>query len=174
MAVSRALRRLLRVLETEEEQRRLELESGLGDLARLKRAREAAGRRDCSGRGLVSGSVHSGEVRDRLAGLEETRTAQRITAALKPRIAAAETAAAELRKGYLAKRTERLQVETLLEKTIAREEAEAEKRSQRTLDERFLSEFQSKAKVRKTNAASGAVDVRSETDEDEEKFGCCS
>jgi len=41
MAVSRALRRLLRIRELEEEQNRLALESALGELNRLEYALEA-------------------------------------------------------------------------------------------------------------------------------------
>jgi hypothetical protein len=43
MAVSRALRRLLRIRDLEEEQRRVALESALVELHRLQHSLEAAG-----------------------------------------------------------------------------------------------------------------------------------
>jgi hypothetical protein len=148
MAVSRAFRRLLRVLEIEEEQRRVEFAAGLGEVNRLNRALEAAGKRDRGGRLLVASSAFSGDASDRLAGLEETRTARRVEVALKPKIATAESLAATLRQEFLAKRTERRQAEVLVDKAEAREAAEAEKRSQRNIDDRFLSRFRG-AEIRK-------------------------
>lgn len=90
MAVSRALRRLLRIRDIEEEQGRLALESALGDLRHLENALAATVERARSGRRLVGTSAHSGELPDRLAGLEETRAADRRAAVLVPRIADAE------------------------------------------------------------------------------------
>lgn len=142
MAVSRGLRRLVRVLEIEEEQRRMELAAGLGELGRLNRAQDAAGNRERGGRALVASSAFSGDARDRFAGVEETEAAKRVEAALTPRIAAAEKQAAALRQEFLAKRTARRQVEALMEEAEAKQAAEADKRSQRMLDDRFLSRFQ--------------------------------
>lgn len=158
MAVPRSLRRLLRVLEIEEEQRRAELEAGLGELGRFNRALHATANRDRGGRALVASSAFSGDVQDRLAGLEETRTAQRVEAALKPRTAAAERQAAALRQEFLAKRMERRQAQALVEEAEAREAAEAEKRSQRMLDDRFLSRSQG-PRSGKTGNARSAEDV---------------
>ena len=70
MAVSRALRRLLRIRELEEEQCRLALEAAIGELSRLEHAMAATAERDRRGRRLVEASARSGELRDRLAGLE--------------------------------------------------------------------------------------------------------
>jgi hypothetical protein len=53
MAVSRALRRLLRIRELEEEQGRLALESALGELHRLENALMATFERKHRGRSLV-------------------------------------------------------------------------------------------------------------------------
>jgi hypothetical protein len=138
MAVSRAMRRLLRVLEIEEEQSRLVLESALGELQRLRRALAATTERDRRGRRLVAASAHSGELPDRLAGLEETSTARRHAAALTPKIAEMELDVAERREAYLAKRVERRQAETLIQETEARDAVEAGRRGQRTLDDWFL------------------------------------
>lgn len=137
MAVARALRRLLRIRELEEEQSRLALESALGDLNRLNHAQAANVERDRRGRRLVEASVHSGTSQDRLAGLEETRAANRFVLALAPRIEDAEQDVASLREEYLASRVERRQVETLILEAEAQDALESERKSQQGLDDWF-------------------------------------
>ncbi len=153
MAVSRALRRLLRVLEIEEEQCRLALESALGSLKRLDHALTAATERERRGRRLVVASAGSAEPTDRLAGLEETRAGRRHAAALAPRIAEMEQEAAAERQAYLDKRVERRQAETLLRKTEARDAIEAGRRGQRTLDDWFL------GRMRRADSVADAADA---------------
>jgi len=138
LAVSRPLRRLLRVLELEEAQRRKALESALGDLRRFQQAREQAAERERRGRRLVVASAASGDPADRLAGLEEMRAGARRSAALKPRIAAAEAEVETRRQEFLAKRVERRQAETLVEETEAREALESGRRGQQALDHWYL------------------------------------
>jgi hypothetical protein len=137
MAVSRALRRLLRIRELEEEQSRLALESAIGDLNQLRQAQTAIAERDRRGRRLVQSSVHSGEWPDRLAGLEETRVANRLAKAIAPRIEDAESDVASLREEYLASRVERRQAETLISEAEARDALEAERKNQQGLDDWF-------------------------------------
>jgi hypothetical protein len=137
MVVSRGLRRLLRIRDLEEEQCRLALESATGSLHRLQHALEATVERGRRGRRLLEASVHSGELPDRLAGLEEMRAAARHGAALTPRIADAELDVAALREEFLSKRVERRQAETLIKETEARDAIEAVRRSQQNLDDWF-------------------------------------
>ena len=145
MAVSRAMRRLLHVLELEEEQAKVALELALSDLKRLHAAFAAAGERDRGGRRLVASSAGSNrlagsnETVDRLAGLEEMRAACRHRAALTPRIAQTEQAVAVRREQFLAKRIDRRQAETLIAETEAADAVEAGRRGQRELDDWFLS-----------------------------------
>lgn len=139
MAVSRALRRLLRIRDLQEEQSRQVLESALGELRRLENARMATFERGCGGRALIRASAQTGQLTDRLAGLEEIRSAGCRAAALKPRIGAMEEEVAELRQEFLAKRIERRQAETLIEETEARDAAESGRRSQQTLDDWYSS-----------------------------------
>jgi flagellar biosynthesis chaperone FliJ len=139
MAVSRALRRLLRIRDLEEEQKRLALESALGELHSMEQAMDAAESRSRRGRRLVGDSAHSGALPDRLAGLEETRAAGRHATALEPRFAAMEDQVAELREAFLAKRVERRQAETLIEETEAQEAIAAGRRSQQSLDDWYRS-----------------------------------
>ena len=143
MAVSRALRRLLRVLEIEEEQCRLAMESALGSLKRLEHALTAATARERCGRRLVASSARSDEPTDRLAGLEETRAGRRHAAALAPRIAETKREVAAERQVYLAKRVERsVKRKPSSGKRRPRDAIEAGRRGQRSLDDWFLSRMQ--------------------------------
>ncbi len=135
MAVSRGLRRLLRVRELEEEQRRLALEAAMARLRELEDALNRAGVRGRSGRELVTASVHTGEIADRLAGLEELRVAAWQTETLAARVSDAADEVAELRASYLATRVERRQAEVLIEETEARDAVEATRRGQQDLDD---------------------------------------
>jgi|HubBroStandDraft_2_1064218.scaffolds.fasta_scaffold482225_1 aspartokinase len=138
MAVSRAMRQLLRLLEMQEEQAKVQMESALADLRRLERALNAAGERERAGRQLVKTSAMASESTDRLAGVEESRMASRQAAALKPRIAGAGTAVNERRREFMDKRVERRQAETVIERAEAQEAAEAGRRGQRESDDWFL------------------------------------
>ena len=139
MVVSRALRRLLHIRGLEEEQSRLALESALGEMNRIKLALAETGEKDRRGRRLVESSVRTGQLLDRLSGLEEGRAAGRQAAALEPQVEAMENQVAEERQAFLAKRVERRQAETLLCETEARDAAEAGRRSQQSLDEWYRS-----------------------------------
>jgi hypothetical protein len=138
MAVSRAMRRLLQVLEIQEEQCRAAMESARGELGRLEQALVRSLERERGGRRLVAASATTGEVTDRIAGIEETRIARRVAAALTPRIAEAEAAVEARRREFLGKRVERRQTETLIEETEAVDKVEADRRAQRDLDDWFL------------------------------------
>jgi hypothetical protein len=137
VAVSRALRRLLRIRNLEEEQSRIALESAVGDLRRLEHAQAATVERDRRGRRLFDSSVHTGDLPDRLAGLVEQHAADRAQRALSPRILDAEQDVAGLREDYLDKRVERRQAETLVKESEARDALDAERKSQQGLDDWF-------------------------------------
>jgi hypothetical protein len=135
MAVSRALRRLLRIRELEEEQNRLVLESASGELNRLESALAAAFERERQGRRLVESSARSNQPMDRVAGMEETRSAGHYVNALGPRIDAQQEEVAMRREEFLAKRVERRQAETLIEETEKQDAIEAGRRGQQSLDD---------------------------------------
>jgi hypothetical protein len=139
MAVSRAMRRLLQVLEIQEEQCRGAVELARAELRRLEQALTWNVERARSGRRLVSASAATGEVTDRIAGIEETHVAKRVAKALAPRIVESESAVNLRQQEFLGKRIERRQTETLIEEAEALESIEAGRRAQRDLDEWFLS-----------------------------------
>lgn len=138
MPVSRAMRRLLEVLEIQESQCRTAMESARAELTRLEQALDHSKERERAGRQLIASGAGTGEVTDRIAGIEEARIARRIAAALVPRLAEAEAAIHARRREFLGKRIERRQTETLIEKASLREKTEEERRAQRDLDDWFL------------------------------------
>jgi flagellar export protein FliJ len=137
MPVSTTLRRLLRIRELQEEQSRSALETALGEVNRLKTAIETAERREQSGRRLVGSSANSGSLTDRVAGLQEVRTAAGMAKALSVRLAEAERCAAALRDRFLASRVDREQAATLCEEREARAAVEGLRRDQQKLDDLF-------------------------------------
>jgi hypothetical protein len=170
MAVSRGLRRLLRIRELEEEQGRIALEAALGDLSRLRNAQAATIERGQRGRRLVGSSAVSGEFTDRLAGLEETRAAERLALALTPRISDAEEEVANLREDYLARRVERRQAETLIVEAEARDALDADRKSQQALDDWFRNRLHRaglEAQLERTGASAigGGADGAGESDD---------
>ena len=156
MAVSPAMRRLLGLLQLEEEQRQAALASALGELKGLERALDATTANDRSGRRLVAASARTGDLADRLAGLVESAAARRKAAALEPRIEQSEQEAAAVRGQYLAKRVERRQAETLLREAAAREAAEAARRGQQSLDDWHLNRLHRAAAQARPAKAPGA------------------
>jgi|SRR5580692_6992564 hypothetical protein len=159
MPVSRPLRRLLRVLHLEEEETRRRLESALGDLRRLENSLEAASMRDRGGRRMVNLSAQSGELADRIAGMEESLAAARRTAALKPWIRDAEQEVSARREVFLSKRVERRQAETLVDEAQAHDTLEDARRTQRSLDEWHLNRLH-RAETEADSARSRELDAK--------------
>jgi hypothetical protein len=145
MAVSRALRRLLHIRELEEEQNRLALELAVGELNRLEHALTATLERERRGRRLVEASVQTGQVVDRIAGFEETRSAGSHNLALKPRIEFQGEEVTTRREEFLEKRVERRQAETLIQATEAQDAVDADRRGQQSLDDWYSSRLYRKA-----------------------------
>jgi hypothetical protein len=139
MAVSRGMRRLLQVLEIQEEACRAAFESARAELKRLQQALTRSAERERNGRLLIAASATTGEVTDRIAGIEESHIAKRMAKVLAPRIAESESAANLREREFLGKRIERRQAETLIEGARALESVEAARRAQRDLDNWFLS-----------------------------------
>jgi flagellar biosynthesis chaperone FliJ len=142
MAVSRSLRRLLKLRHLEEEQSRVALESALSELHRLERALEAAGERGRLSRRLLQQSVRTGELPDRIAAIEEGHAALRQTIVLEAAILNSKQSADTLRANYQLARVERRQVEILVQEAEAAEALDTDRRSQQSLDDRYGSRRQ--------------------------------
>ena len=152
MAAARVLNRLLRVRQLEEEHLKAMLESALAQLSRLTEAQKVASRREGRGRMLVLESMKTNELHDRLAGLEEVRSARRLRVALSREIEIAEQRAGELRVHYTTKGTQRRQVETLIEAAEAEHKLQTSRRTQDELDDGHRSRRQRWAAVLKLAA----------------------
>ena len=165
MAVSRALRRLLRIRDIEEEQGRLALESALGELHRLEHALAATVERGRRGRSLIQASAQTGELTDRIAGFEETRSAGLHATALGPRIDGMGEEVTDRREEFLLKRVERRQAETLIQEIEAREAIEDGRRGQQALDDWYSSRLyrdRDKEEINAESAVSAAGRVASQ------------
>lgn len=134
----RLTERVVRIRQMEEDESRRTLDLVLAELAQLELGLRAAEQRERSGRSLVVASATSGEIADRIAGMEDSRSGGRRSAALRSRIRVAEDAVASLRQEYLSKRTSRLQAETLAAAEKAREAADSLRRDQRAVDDWYL------------------------------------
>ena len=151
MPVTRALRRLLRIREVEEQQSLQALERTMAELHRLRQALAAASGRERRGRMLVSESAQTGEAVSRHAGIEESKLAVRQAGALQSWIDEMEMEATERRQVFLSRRIERRQAETLLEEAAARNAAESARRAQQALDEWHRSRSQATAGPRRSD-----------------------
>jgi hypothetical protein len=138
MAVSKAVRRLLRVRELEETLHRRELESVQSELAQLELALRAAGERRLAGWHLVASGVQSEDLCDRLAGMGEVQAGSLFGAVVKQRIHQSTLVAEEMRTALLNKRVEHKQAEMLIKAAEAREAIETDRRTQQSLDDWYL------------------------------------
>ncbi len=135
MAASKSLRRLRDIRLAEEEHNQAAMESAVAELQRLETALMQNRERVRRARVLVASSVQTGEVLDRIAGLEEIRAAHSTAKILAGKIDAAEKTVQEKRQEFLDKRIERRQVETVCEAMQAKDTAEANRKSQTVLDD---------------------------------------
>jgi len=139
VTTARALPRILQVRQMEEAHLKAALETALAKLARLVEAERAALDRERRGRLLLLEAIRSGQLQDRLAGLAEISLARRALSAIPRKIEEAGEMARQARAQYIAKRTERRQLETLIETERAREARQASRRQQEAADDRYRS-----------------------------------
>jgi flagellar biosynthesis chaperone FliJ len=157
MAASKSLHRLLGIRQAEEEHSQTEMEMAMAELRRLMLAEETAYERGKRARGLVTSSAQSGELIDRIAGLQEMTTASRLQRMLAQLINMAKENVDQRRQDLLARRVARRQVETMVDAKLAEAKTEAGRKTQLALDDWHRS--QRKAETRKTNTASIESDI---------------
>lgn len=138
MGSARMFERVLRIRQMEEDEGRRRLDLAIAELSQLELELRRAKQRESAGRSLVAASAASGEIADRIAGMEESRSASRSAVALASRIRTAEDSLALLRRDYLSRRTSRLQAEALAETERAREAAINLRHGQQALDDWYL------------------------------------
>ncbi|HEY2858567.1 MAG TPA: hypothetical protein VGJ21_09130 [Terracidiphilus sp.] len=137
MPVPKSMRRLLHVRQLEEEQRKAELESALGEQRRLEDAMGAAHDRERAGRAWIASSANCPDPADRIAGLVDSESAGHVTRILAPRAAAAAARTAALREKFLAVRVERRQVDTVIHEAEELEALQQDRKQQQGLDDWF-------------------------------------
>jgi len=137
--VSPVMRRLLRIRELQEDESRSRLENALQELRRLESSLAVASEQEKRGRRLIADSARSSDLLERLAGLEQERSAIHAKAFLVEKIATSELHAAARRAEYLATRIELRQVRTLIEKLLLADRRDEARRNQNNLDEWFRS-----------------------------------
>lgn len=126
---------LLRIRYADEEDSRRVVEAADAELRRLHNYVRCASERQRAGRADMARSVISGSTIDRIAGQEEIRTAERLKDLLSERIDRAQQQIALLRREFLRKRMERMQIETLLGSVREQELLQACRKEQSSLDE---------------------------------------
>ena len=152
MTIARSLRRLLCVLELEEELAHAALQSALAELRLFENALESAAERERAGRKHLVVRAQTEEGVNRAAALEEIAAGRRIATALRPGATEARRKAAARREAFLAKRVERKQAETLLAKAEAREALQAARRAQQATDDWYIGRFAQRKSIREVPA----------------------
>ena len=94
--------------------------------------------REREGRQYIVRSAYTGEVSDRVAGLQESLSAAKLAEALDARMAEVGLVVAECRQAYLGKRVERRQAEMLIRDIESRDAIVSARRSQQDLDDWYL------------------------------------
>jgi flagellar biosynthesis chaperone FliJ len=157
MAVSKTLRRLLHVLDLEEESRRRDLESAQAELAQLDNGLRTSMEQEKDGRLLFASGVRSFELSDRLAGQAEVHAGRRRREVIQQCIQQSTQAVEGLRAAFLEKHVERKQAEVLVRATEARESLEGDRRTQQSLDSWYLMRPSSERSNPKRNIHESAV-----------------
>ena len=138
MSDVRRLRRLHALRMIEEQNQASLLDAAAANLRRLNEALDGARIRDANGRDLLSAGVRNGEMLDRIAGLEESASAARLSSVICQRLRRGEAEFRQIRQQFLLKRLERSQAETLFHSAVEREAQEALRKGQIALDEWHL------------------------------------
>ena len=132
---AKTLRRLTRIRELEEEQSRLALEAAARIREQAAAELMAAHQEQRDGRADLVRGVERNDPRDRQTGLVRMEVATRHVEHLRPQLQQLDNELARQRDEYLARRTARRQVETLLGEAEQRARQEADRRAQQMLDD---------------------------------------
>ncbi|HMG85615.1 MAG TPA: hypothetical protein VK574_07720 [Terracidiphilus sp.] len=157
MAPSKSLHRLLGIRQAEEERSESEVETAISELQRLEWAHVTAHERRTRARALVASSTQTGELMDRIAGLQEMTTTDRLQRMLAEMIDAARKKAEYKRLELLARRLARRQVETLVDAKSVEARAESNRKTQSELDDWHRS--QRMPAMRKANTSRSKSDI---------------
>jgi len=135
MVSPKSLDRLLGIRKAEERCSQTEMETAIAELQHLQSAYAMADERGKRARTLFASNAHTGELMDRIAGLQEMTTVGRLQRTLVKMIEMAEEKAENKRRETLARRLARRQVEIVVDTKLAQARAEANRKSQSALDD---------------------------------------
>jgi flagellar biosynthesis chaperone FliJ len=135
MSGGRVLQRLLRLRELQEEQSRVELEAAVSNRNRVVEELAAAMRRQAQGRTIFVAGICGQDAKGRAAGMVEMEQYGKQRPAIEERLKVADAELARRREEFLAHRTARRQVETLVSAEQAALKEEMSRRAQQTLDD---------------------------------------
>ena len=138
MPDAKSLQRLLRVFEIQEETRKRDLAEAQTSLARMEDALTSASEKVDRGRKLLASALQSNELHNRVAGQVEIESGELCKAFLQKKVDEMSIVVEHARTGYLDKRVERQQVETLVETAEGLAAAEEVRKAQQSLDDWFL------------------------------------
>ncbi len=135
MAKRQVLERLWRLRELEEEQCRLALEERVRHRDRIAQRLESASQSVALNRKAFTARLGDPDTAARSGALLELEQARRQQAAIRPQVEIAEAEVEQRREEFLMQRTERRQVETLLERERQAAREDTARRAQQVLDD---------------------------------------
>jgi flagellar export protein FliJ len=135
MAKRNVLERLWRLRELEEEQSRLELEARVAERSRVAQNLAEISANAAKSRGDFLARLGDPDTAARTGALVELEHARRGQTAIRPRLDQAEAEVELQREEFLARRTGRRQVETLLDRVREAARSETARRAQQMLDD---------------------------------------
>jgi len=135
MAKRQALKRLWRLREMEEEQSRLELEARVVDRNRVAERLATVVEEAVQSRKSFAARLGDPDTVARTAALMELEQARRLQTAIRPHLEQAESEVELRREEFLARRTGRRQVETLLDREEEKAREATARRAQQMLDD---------------------------------------
>jgi hypothetical protein len=135
MSPSVRLKRLIAIRRMEEQHATLQLQSAESTLQQFRRAQDLANARSSMGRELVRRAARTAELEDRLSGIAESITAERVWLDVTQRISVLEKTTERIRCDVLERNRNKRQAETLFENAVKRQALESTRRFQNGLDE---------------------------------------
>jgi len=135
LAERRVLARLLRLRELEEEQSRTELEAAVGVRNRVRVELAEVSDRQTLGRRNFATGIAARDPLGRTGAMMELERAREQQVKIRTRFDASEAEVARQREEFLLRRTERRQVETLVDDQQAMDVIETARRAQQMLDD---------------------------------------
>ena len=160
MANRRVLSRLLRLRELEEEMSRMELEGAVGDRERVAGELAAAVNRQALGRQGFLVSIGDPDTAGRTGAVISMEQARELSVRIASRLEAADREVIRRREEFLSRRTDRQQIETLVQREQLTLREEAGRRAQQMLDDWYgrRSPRQAERRIKPAIAAPEATD----------------